>query len=258
MRAFLVLGFLAVGILPAGAQKRYTCSYTSQPLRIDGAGDEAAWQRAPWTDDFTDIEGDLRPAPALRTRTKMLWDSTHLYIYAELEEPDLWATLRQHDTIVYHDNDFEVFVDPHGDTANYFELEFNAYNTEMDLFMPKPYRFGGKALLSWDVKGLRSAVKFAGTMNKPGDKDRGWSIEMAIPLRSLALWGDPVVRAGTVWRINFSRVEWDREVIDGGYRVLTDAATGRRKPEHNWVWSPQGVINMHVPEKWGYLQFVAD
>ena len=26
-------------------------------------------------------------------------------------------------------------------------------------------------------------------------------------------------------------------------------------PEHNWVWSPQGVINMHYPERWGYLQF---
>src|SRR5262249_33418945 len=28
---------------------------------------------------------------------------------------------------------------------------------------------------------------------------------------------------------------------------------GRR--EHNWVWSPQGVVDMHRPERWGYLQF---
>ncbi len=26
-------------------------------------------------------------------------------------------------------------------------------------------------------------------------------------------------------------------------------------PEQNWVWSPQGVINMHYPERFGYLQF---
>ena len=25
----------------------------------------------------------------------------------------------------------------------------------------------------------------------------------------------------------------------------------------NWVWSPQGVINMHCPEKWGYVQFTS-
>jgi hypothetical protein len=255
MNYLLLLLLLAAGVVPAAAQKHYVCSYASRPPAIDGVGDEAVWQQAPWTDDFADIEGDLRPAPALRTRTKMLWDSVNLYIYAEMEEPDLWATLRQHDTIVYHDNDFEVFIDPDGDTENYFELEFNAFNTEMDLFMPKPYRNGGKALLSWDVKGLRSAVKVTGTMNRPGDRDMGWSIEMAIPLSSLRLWGDPAVHGGSVWRINFSRVEWDREVKDGKYVVLTDPVTGRRKPEHNWVWSPQGVIDMHVPEKWGYLEF---
>src|SRR5262249_59003256 len=27
------------------------------------------------------------------------------------------------------------------------------------------------------------------------------------------------------------------------------------RPEHNWVWSPQGVIDMHRPERWGYVQF---
>jgi hypothetical protein len=54
---------------------------------------------------------------------------------------------------------------------------------------------------------------------------------------------------GAQWRINFSRVEWDTEVADGKYRKV------KGKPEHNWVWSPQGVIDMHRPERWGYLQF---
>jgi hypothetical protein len=25
--------------------------------------------------------------------------------------------------------------------------------------------------------------------------------------------------------------------------------------EDNWVWSPQGVIDMHRPHRWGYVQF---
>jgi hypothetical protein len=31
----------------------------------------------------------------------------------------------------------------------------------------------------------------------------------------------------------------------------------RRKDrrEDNWVWSPQGVVDMHRPETWGYVQF---
>jgi hypothetical protein len=56
-------------------------------------------------------------------------------------------------------------------------------------------------------------------------------------------------RDGDQWRINFSRVEWDVEIADGNYRKV------KGKPEHNWVWSRQGVIDMHRPERWGYIQF---
>jgi hypothetical protein len=30
---------------------------------------------------------------------------------------------------------------------------------------------------------------------------------------------------------------------------------GKPLPEDNWVWSPQGLIDMHVPEHWGYITF---
>jgi len=43
---------------------------------------------------------------------QMLWDDECLYIAAEMEEPHLWATLTEHDSIIFHDNDFEVFLDP--------------------------------------------------------------------------------------------------------------------------------------------------
>jgi hypothetical protein len=29
------------------------------------------------------------------------------------------------------------------------------------------------------------------------------------------------------------------------------------RPEDNWIWSPQGVIDMHRPERWGFVQFSA-
>jgi hypothetical protein len=246
---------LAVISLPVLAQRHYVCYYAKQRPVIDGSGDDPVWAQAPWSADFADIEGDVRPKPAQRTRVKMLWDTANLYVYAELQEPDLWGTLRQHDTIIYDDNDFEVFIDPDNDTHNYFELEINTLGTVMDLFMGKPYRNGGKALLSWDTQDLQSAVQTRGTLNRPGDVDQGWSVEMAIPLKSLHFWGDGPVRDSAQWRINFSRVEWDRDVRDGEYVVKADKATGRRLPEHNWVWSPQGIIDMHAPEKWGYLQF---
>jgi len=61
--------------------------------------------------------------------------------------------------------------------------------------------------------------------------------------------------AGDKWRINFSRVEWTYDVVDGKYVKRTDPKTGKSLPENNWVWSPQGLVNMHFPEMWGFLLF---
>ena len=61
-------------------------------------------------------------------------------LVADITESDVWATLKKRDSVIYHDNDFEVFIDPNGDTHRYYELEINAFNTEWDLFLDKPYR----------------------------------------------------------------------------------------------------------------------
>jgi hypothetical protein len=230
------------------------CPRAAGPVAIDGDLKDAAWAAAPWTDPFADIEGDGKPAPRHKTRVKMLWDDEALYIAAELEEPHVWATLKEHDCVVFNDNDFEVFLDPDGDRHLYGELELNAFNTTWDLLLTKPYRDGGKPVNAWEITGLKTAVKVDGTINDPGDTDKGWTVEIKWPWKGLAELVDPKKtptppKDGDRWRINFSRVEWDAEVVGGKYRKFD------KRPEHNWVWSPQGAIDMHRPERWGYLQF---
>lgn len=264
----LALGCVAFGGMAVGAADepaagsvpvppevlRYTASKVKTPIVIDGKLDDAGWARASWTADFVDIEGDAKPKPRFRTRAKMTWDDRFLYIAAELEEPDVWATLTQHDSVIFHDPDFEVFIDPDGDTLNYYEFEINALNTGWDLLLNKPYRFGGKASNAWEIPGLQTAVRVEGTLNQPADRDRGWTVEIAMPwtvLKEHAKQAAPP-RPGDVWRINFSRVEWQTRVVDGKTVKLP------KTKEDNWVWSPQGVINMHVPEKWGAVTFVSD
>jgi hypothetical protein len=181
----------------------------------------------------------------------MLWDDRALYIGAVLEEPHVRATLTKRDTVIFYDNDFEVFIDPNGDNHEYYELEMNALNTAWDLFLPLPYRDGGKAVDAWDIAGLQTAVHIDGTLNDPGDRDSGWSVEIALPWRALGEYAHRPVppREGEQWRINYSRVEWDVEVVNGRYQKL------KGHPENNWVWSPQWVIDMHRPELWGFVQF---
>ena len=238
-------------VMPADPPRGYVCYRTDTAPVIDGRLDDPAWERAPWTDDFVDIEGDRQPKPPLRTRVKLLWDDRSLYIGADLVEPHLWATLREHDSVIFHDNDFEFFIDPNGDNHEYYEFEMNALNTTWDLLLTRPYKDGGKAVNNWEIRGLQSAVHLDGTLNDPRDTDRGWTIELAVPwtaLGELARRPSPP-NDGDQWRVNFSRVEWPLDVVDGAYRPIAGRA------EHNWVWSPQHVIDMHRPEEWGYVQF---
>ncbi len=238
--------------------EKYICYKISAPLKIDGRLEEPDWNNSEWTNHFVDIEGDLKPAPRYKTRAKMLWDDNYLYIGAELEEPDLWAALHQRDTIIFYDNDFEIFIDPDGDTHKYFEIEMNALNTVWDLLLVKPYRDGENvAVNSWDIRGLKTAVHLNGTLNDPGDTDKGWSCEIAIPWSALKeSWSnESAPKPGEQWRINFSRVEWKRKIVNGHYEKEKDPATGKPYPEDNWVWSPQGIVAMHYPEMWGFIQF---
>ena len=82
----------------------------------------------------------------------MLWDDKYLYIGAAMVEPHVWATLTERDAVIYHDNDFEVFIDPDGDTHLYYEIEINALGTVWDLLLVRPYRDGGPAIDAWDVR----------------------------------------------------------------------------------------------------------
>ena len=228
-------------------------------LVVDGRLDEHDWVNAPWTADFVDIEGREEAAPRYRTRAKMLWDDTYFYIGAELQDPDLWATLLKRDAVIYQDNDFEVFIDPDGDTHEYYELQINALGTVWDLFLVRPYRDGGPAIDGWDITGLESAVFLDGTLNQPADRDRGWTVELAIPWRSLGGAANVPTppRPGDQWRVNLSRVQWPLEVRDGQYGKALNPETGEIS-EDNWVWSPQGLVNMHYPEMWGFVQFTAE
>jgi hypothetical protein len=242
--------------------RNYICYHTAASISVDGLPTEKDWLNVPWSDNFIDIEGDLKPAPTFKTRMKMLWDDSFLYIAAELEEPHVWANLTERESVIFYDNDFEVFIDPDGDTHNYVEYEMNALNTQWDLLLLKPYRddlVNNAAIDNWNINGIKSAVHVNGTLNNPNDIDKGWTLEIAIPfdaLIELNTTGKLPVQ-GEQYRVGFSRVEWIVDVVDGKYKKRSHNVNGIKKPlpENNWVWSSQGVIAMHQPETWGFVQF---
>ena len=240
----------------------YHCKRALLPFgKATGCIDRDFWKNAEIITEFRDIEGDTRPRPWKKTVVRMLWDEEALYVGAVLEEDEIWATVKNRDELIFTDNDFEVFLAPQASSHRYYELEMNALNTVWDLLMEKPQRDRVRRIIGWDIKGLDSAVRIDGELNNPNADNRSWSLEIKIPwfsLRECGLdqcypehWAPDV---GEIWRLNFSRVTWNVDKKNGAYVKRTDAS-GKPLPENNWVWAPTGVIDIHMPEMWGYLLF---
>jgi len=235
--------------------KHYIITKNNDRVVVDGKANESSWQSALFSDSFIDIEGVK--TPMYDTKIKLLWDLDYLYVFAQMEEPHIWGNLRQRDTVIYFNNDFEIFIAPSGTNRNYCEIEINALGTVWDLLLDKPYQDFGKANTHWNISGLRAAVNIQGSLNDHRDIDSIWSVEIAIPMNALIeLKNKPrsLPVEGEQWRINFSRVEWDHDIVDGAYQRKKES-NNKFQREYNWVWSNQNVINMHEPEKWGNIQF---
>jgi len=236
----------------------------NESIVIDGYLNESAWIDVEWSSSFVDIMTNI--TPRFDTRMKMRWDNTYLYIGAQLEETQIWANLTQHDSVIFYDNDFEVFIDPDGDNHYYKEYEMNALNTNWELMLARPYLNQGPVLYFEMYPLMQTAVSISPDVpiNQVNITYNYWQVEIAFPLADLAITNVPTTihshvsippNNGDRWRINFSRVE---------YHVINVNGTYWKNPEYNgidpdnWVWSPQGVVNMHLPEMWGYLQFSTD
>ena len=243
-----------------GKRRRRSCppkglcllSNADSRFKIDGRLDDEAWGTAPWTDAFVDIQGDADPAPRFADPCPHALGRRIISTSAPCSKSRMsGARLTQHDSIIFHDNDFEIFIDPDGDNHEYYEIEINALNTEWDLFLKKPYRDGGPAVNEWEIPGLKTAVQISGTLNDPRDTDTSWSVELAIPWKSLAEHAHrpapPQRRRPVANQLLAGRVA--ARNLGGKYRKIPNT------PEDNWVWSPQGKVDMHRPERWGYVQF---
>ena len=237
---------------------------SSPPLRIDGDLSKPEWAEAIWSEPFDEIRGQdapegTRPSTAQRTRIKMMWDDTFLYVGAIIEsDREVVSTFTERNSPIFQkDSDFEVFIDPAGSCHWYKELEINAANVVWNLMLSRPYIDGGGELSGrvarmgdvdyYEVMSQRTATRIL--RGKLGDPTGAtWAVELALAHADTLhrLPGVQLPTVGTRWRINFSRVE---------ARGVT-----------NWVWAPQrvwdaqrghyeGKVNMHLPDAWGVVQF---
>jgi hypothetical protein len=226
----------------------YICPRTPQKPPLDTL-ESPVWQAAPWIETWTEIRG-TEVCPTL-IKAKMLWDTENLYLAAQIAEPHLWATQTEHDSDIFLDNCFELFLDPDGDGHNYLEWEINPLGTTLDLRMDKPYICGGTRDDSLEIPGLELALLTDGAVNDPSTKATGWEFAAAIPWSTLTQIGHPGTspEPGDVHRFNLMKCWWPVEILNGAYHKVES------EPEKYWCFAPTHVLDIHRPWFWAYLQF---
>jgi len=230
----------------------YTIFKADEPIVLDGKDNEKAWANVPWSEPFSDIEGAGGTKFPYVTKCKMLWDNDFLYVYLKMQEDGIWAVHRK-DDIVFRENVVKLFFDPDNNMANLVEIQVNPYNEVYYLTLSKAYRDKGILMTGWMPIGAKSAVGIVGTINDPSDKDKEWTIEMALPFKGINVSAKPPVE-GNFWRFDVQRTDYDLTVKGGVYSKAVDAS-GKPLPQQNTAWSPPGMTDIPFPERWGYISF---
>ena len=201
-------------------------------INIDGKLDDEAWKTAASSRPFVDVgTGSPNTAFPVNGSVKMAWDDANMYLGFQVENPDIiggWPKEAK-DPHLWEKDTVEIMLDPDGDGDNndYYEIQVNPQNlvfdTQYDGYnTPKTEPNGPFGHQDWSAK-LKSAVVVDGTMDKPGDKDKGYNVEIAIPWSSFGKAKNHPPKAGDEWRMNFyamknnSGVAWSPILGQGNF-----------------------------------------
>ena len=213
--------------------KRYTVRRIAADLPLDGDISKAPWSKT------RGIEISASPwhgrGGNQGTVVKACYSTSSLYLLFLCEDAHISATRTRLNSHVCLDSCVEFFASLPEDPGSYFNLECNCCGTLLMGYGParRPRRLIGKRLASRIE--IRRSVP--GRMKRPSRRDKGWTLQIALPLEVLSAFIRRPVRmaAGTRWRANFYRC--------GGRQLACWSPVRTRRPD------------FHRPEYFGELTF---
>jgi len=162
---------------------------TTEQITIDGVLDEAIWNTAPKIGDLIQRLPDTGQGPSERTDVILLHDTDNLYIGVvayDSEPGKVIGTRMERDADLRYEDSLEILLDTFLDKRNAFYFATNPAGAFVD-----GLAFGSKELNTdwnaiWDLQTRRT--------------DQGWTVEIAIPFKSLNFPAE-----GDVWGFNIAR-----------------------------------------------------
>jgi hypothetical protein len=226
-------------------RKTYVARKITKPPKLDGKLDDSVWKDVPSTGAFTNTMTGA--AADQKTEAKLLWDDKFLYVAFDNQDTDIWSNLTKRDDKLWTQEADELMIDADGNGKTYVELQVAPNGNVFDTYLPEYRKYEDtldpkKKPYSWNSK-LQAKVVVEGTLNKREDKDKYWTVEMALPLEDVkgldkasAVKLPPSV--GDKWRINMFRMDMPQG-----------------KPQQASAWSPPMVGDFHALDKFGDLVF---
>jgi len=249
---FVVLVFLVTDLslyaqaekqLVIGQQPVYKVSKAREAITIDGKMDEPDWKNAE-VQQLTNFFRLDKPVEKQNTKFRMLWDDTNIYLFYECEDTSLTARETNFDGRTYMDDCAEFFVVPAPDSVYmHFGFEINITEVRYDYIVLWKYYNNRTFFISGYNPEYKVKAIINGTLNNDKDKDKGWTMEFAIPMAAFSNFNG-VARAKPGVRWAFQSVRQDRNTVDDRFR-----STSTLYPIYNFR------LDVHQPARFGLMEF---
>jgi len=203
-------------------------------FKVSGEGLARSWENAEWLV----LPQRKGKDTGLKTELKILYSDSGLYFLFRCEDVKLTAAIREDFQDLWKEDVVEVFLWPDQRYPLYFEYELSPLNHELVLLVPnfemnlwgwRPWHYEGDRL-------IQHATSVQGGKMESAAVITAWTAEFFIPYTVLKPLQNVPPQAGTSWRANFYRCDYD-----GGEMA-------------SWAWQPVEK-RFHEYQKFGTLIF---
>jgi hypothetical protein len=217
---------------------RATCRWAASAPVLDGKLDDPCWKQAALIDGFGSFWSGAKDAAPLRaTRAYLVWDDDALYYAASMDDAELRSFGTKRNDTLWNGDVFELFFKPSATEPAYYEFQANPRGAVFELAFPKRGQYPGD-LAKAPLLGSQAVVTLQGTLDQPGDRDHGWTVEGRIPWSAFSPTGGKP-KPGDEWLFALCRYDYGPK---GTEPVLTSSA-------------PLTKPSFHHHEDYGSLRF---